>query len=648
MVWQPLNLTEVCPTHTHLTACSSFGYLFLHLVTSLYGGSEDLRIQEKLKLGDFDDKISDKINKYEEEHSRDNDETEEFDFIVVGAGTAGCVVANRLTEVKEWKVLLLEAGPEEPDISLAPGLSETMIGSNVDWNYAAQPNKGACLSNPDGVCGWTRGKMMGGSSSINTMVIVRGNKVDYDGWAAMGNRGWSYEEVLPYFKKSEKNLNIEALNRKYHGVHGPQTASRFPYIDKPSILLTTAFNQIGLPIRDFDGAKQVGTNQAQAFSEDGVRVSTNLAYIRPIRYKRKNLTVRPNSEVTQILIDKHKLAYGVRYIHNGKLRTANVTKDIILSGGTINSPKLLLLSGIGPKMHLEDLNIPVIEDLHVGENLQDHVSFAGLIIAFDNETSTLVDHKQILDEVVEYQNMKEKRGPISSSGPYNSVAFYKTDDNLPAPDIQIQTGNRYKWREYFREPVDHQRVLTLPTVFYDSVMPRVQNLVPKSRGRLLLNATDINGPPVIHNGYLTDPRDLEPLKKGLKILLQIEHTEPFKSGRARFIKVPLEACEHTIWSSDEYVECMARHYTYALSHQVGTCKMGPEWDNTAVVDPRLRVYGISGLRVIDASVIPVVTRGNLNAPTIMVGEKGADLIKQDWLHNYIPDYVHGAYKDFKA
>ncbi|XP_049881172.1 glucose dehydrogenase [FAD, quinone]-like [Pectinophora gossypiella] len=609
MLWQPLNLTDVCPTPTPIAACSYFGYLYLNLLVKLYGDSRDRK------------------------RRREEREGREYDFIVVGAGTAGCVVASRLTEIEDWKVLLLEAGPEQPDVTLVPGLSTALIGSNIDWKYSTEPNGRSCLARPGQRCDWPRGKTMGGSSSINSMAYIRGNRLDYDEWAALGNEGWSYEDVLPYFKKSENNFNIERLNRKYHGIHGPQSVARFPFIDAPSIMITEAFNEGGLPILDYNGKEQQGTMQAQAVSEDGERVSTNNAFIAPIRDKRKNLVVKTDSEVVKILFDEHKRAYGVKYVRHGKEHTATATKEVIVSGGAINSPKLLLLSGIGPRKQLEHFNIPVLADLHVGENLHDHVTYNGIVVALPNKTSTEVSNAEIVRHVIEYKKMKIKEGPLSGNGPVNSVSFIKTDPHLPAPDVQYQCDNT-NWMEYVREPIAVEKLAIFPTSFYNAVIPRTMLLTPKSRGRLVLNPKDPNGKPLMQPNYFGDERDLIPIIKGTRFLINLENTYAFKSRGAQFVKIPLEGCKHLKWGTDEYIKCLAMSYTSTPFHPVGTCKMGPDYDSTAVVDPRLRVYGVSGLRVIDASIMPVVPRGNTNAPSIMVGERGVALVIEDWLHNY--------------
>ncbi|XP_013164257.1 PREDICTED: glucose dehydrogenase [FAD, quinone]-like [Papilio xuthus] len=624
MVWTPLNLSEVCPTHTHLSACSHFAYVYLNLLVQLYGDSRDRRLSEKIDRED--DSVVQKIASYE--HRR-----EEYDFIVVGAGAAGCVVANRLSQNRNWKVLLLEAGPEQPDVSLVPGLSTVLLGSNVDWAYTTEPDGKSCLASRGGRCAWPRGKMMGGSSAINSLAYIRGSRLDYDTWADLGNVGWSYRDVLPYFKKSERNLNFEGLNRKYHGVTGEQYISRYPYFDKPSIMITDAFHERGLPLTDYNGAHQIGAMQAQSISLDGERISTNTAFIRPIRFKRKNLTVKPNSEAVKILIDEHKRAYGVKYKKNNLMYTAFAKKEVIVSGGPINAPKLLMLSGIGPKDQLENAGIEVIKELAVGENLHDHVTFNGIIIVVSNNTTTLRTNDEVLQEVIDYYKMDIKRGPLSGNGAVSSVSFIKTEPDLPAPDIQYQVDS-IKWREYVNEPIDYDRTRIYPTGFYDGLIPRTMNLVPYSRGRLCLNTTDPNGHPLLYANYYDDERDLIPLIKGVRFLLSLEDTEAFKKMGAHFLRVKLPACKDYEWGTDEYIVCLARHYTSTPYHPVGSCKMGPKWDEKAVVDPRLRVYGISGLRVIDSSIMPIVPRGNTNAPSIMVGERGVALVIEDWTHNY--------------
>ncbi|XP_045455182.1 glucose dehydrogenase [FAD, quinone]-like [Melitaea cinxia] len=613
MIWQPVNLTAVCPTNSSITACSSFGFIYLNLIVQLFGDS-------------FENKI--KRHYPSIEPVRDN---EEYDFIVVGAGSAGCVVANRLSENPNWKVLLLEAGPEQPDVTLVPGLSSVLATSNIAWSYTAEPNGKSCLAYPGGRCPIVSGKTMGGSSSINTMIYMRGNKADYDSWAELGNKGWSYEDVLPFFKKSENNKDIERLEDRYHGVTGEQNVSRFTYVDEPSVIMTKAFIEKGFPLRDPNGLYQesIALTQVTAFS--GKRVSTNTAFIQPIRHKRKNLTVKVNSEALKILIDENKKVYGLIYSYNGQNFTAFAKKEVIVSAGSLHSPKLLMLSGIGPKDHLEQLGIPAVQDLAVGENLHDHVTFSGVAVALSDEIATSISEFEMLNALREYDEMEIKRGPLSSFGVSNIMAFYKSDPNLTAPDI-AQFREIYDWKQSLDDPLTAGRLPIFPKSFYNAVIPRTAYTSPKSRGYLLLNVSNPYGPPIVYPNYFGDESDLIPIVQSMRYLLSFEKTEAFRSSGSYFVREPMPACKDYVWGTDDYHICLAKSYTTTTSHYVGTCKMGPKWDKKAVVDNNLRVYGVSGLRVIDASIMPVIVRGNTNAPAIMIGERGADFILKSWQH----------------
>lgn len=396
--------------------------------------------------------------------------------------------------------------------------------------------------------------------------------------------------------------------------------------------MVDAYNEAGLPLNDFNAEHQYGAMQSQAYSQDGERMSTNTAFIQPIRYKRKNLTVRVNTEVFKILINENNVAYGVKYTRNEKVHTAIAKKEVIVSGGSINSPKLLMLSGIGPKKHLSEMHIPVKQDLAVGENLQDHYALDGLQIVLSNKTSTLLEPEEILEELHHYKAMELKDGPLAGNGPVNIGAFYKTDPSLPAPDIQIQLFT-ITLRD-FTDPGTFESLNLLPTSFYDAMFPIIQILRPKSRGKLVLNAKNPHGAPLIYPNYFGDPRDMIPIIKGTRFTLSLENTKAFKSRGAHFLRKPMPHCKHYPWGTDAYLACLARAYTFTVYHPVGTCKMGPKWDHSAVVDPRLRVYGVSGLRVIDASIMPLMVSGNTNAPTIMIGERGSSFILDDWLKHH--------------
>ncbi|XP_046972437.1 glucose dehydrogenase [FAD, quinone]-like [Vanessa cardui] len=558
---------------------------------------------------------------------------EDYDFIIVGGGSAGCVVANRLSEVRQWRILLIEAGPEEPDITMIPSLAPLVQQSNIDWNYRGQPEDTSCRGPESRTCVWPRGKTMGGTSAINYMVYMRGNRLDYDGWAEMGNPGWSYNEVLPYFRKSENNRNREANDILHHGVGGPLNVERFSYIDENTLMIIEAFQEKGLPLKDLTLPDNLGVNLGQSTTLNGRRFSANTAFIRPVRNVRPNLDIIVNAFVTKVIIDPNSnIAQGVTYYKNGVYVNVHAKRDVIISGGTINSPKILMLSGIGPKQHLQSLNIPVLADLKVGENLQEHVTTNGLSIEFSNKTSTALNASQLFNEIIEYRKQDNfNTGPLATTGVLNAIAFIKTKyAPVNAPDIQFHFDAR-NMEEFLADPQIYiQRRLT-PLSLSSGVGIWPILLTPKSRGYLLLNQTDpVFGPPLIFSGFYTVKEDLDTLIEGIKYSLTLEETDAFKRYGARIIQTPIQGCEEYDWGSYDYFACLLVQYTATIFHPAGTCKMGPSWDKDAVVDSRLRVHGIKNLRVIDASIMPTVVRGNTNAPTIMIGEKASDMIKEDW------------------
>lgn len=401
-------------------------------------------------------------------------------------------------------------------------------------------------------------------------------------------------------------------------------------------MLIQAFTEIGLPITDFNGANQIGTDIGQTTSKDGRRQSVNVAYIRPIRHNRPYLKIINEAFVTKVLIDPAtKTAIGVNYIHQGVSHTALSRGEVIVSAGSINSPKLLMLSGIGPRHHLESLNIPVFANLKVGLNLQDHVTTDAFTIQLSNKTSTLVSGQQIISEVSNYyRQYPMKSGPLAATGTLTGIAFMKSDfAEDDAPDLQYHFDGR-NVQDFYSDPTHYLASNILPLSFYDGLAVRPLLLTPKSRGFILLNQTDpVFSQPLIYPRFFTEKEDLDRLLYGLRYIISLENTEAFKSSGARFVKIPVKTCEDYEWGSDEYFVCILMHYTSTIYHPVGTCKMGPNWDHEAVVDPRLRVYGIDKLRVIDSSIMPKIVRGNTNAPTIMIAEKASDIIKQDWLSN---------------
>lgn len=398
-------------------------------------------------------------------------------------------------------------------------------------------------------------------------------------------------------------------------------------------MLVNAFYEKGFPLVDFNGRRQIGTMTTQTTTKDGKRVSSNEAFIRPIRNTRKNLTVRTNAQVTKILIDESKNAYGIQYIQNGVLYEIYANKEIIVSAGALNSPKILMLSGIGPKQDLEHLKIPVIMDLNVGHNLQDHATTEAVLIGLTNATSTLLPGKELLKAIKDSKKVRIGNDPLSAIGPLQVTAFYRTKhagEDITIPDIQFHFDGRNR-KDFYLDPTTYLATNIFPFSFYDSINVRPILLHPESKGYLTLNKTHpISGQPLIYPGFFKVKKDLDTLVAALKFATKLEYTKAFKENGVKFIRQRVEACSHYAWGTYKYFACVIQSYTGTIYHPAGTCKMGPRYDTDAVVDPRLRVYGISNLRVADASIMPHIVRGNTNAPCMMIGEKVADMIKADW------------------
>ncbi|XP_069699029.1 glucose dehydrogenase [FAD, quinone]-like [Periplaneta americana] len=537
-----------------------------------------------------------------------------FDFIVVGAGSAGCVLANRLSEVPEWSVLLLEAGGEEPFEADIPGMLSVPWGTRMDWAYHTQP--GVICGGLE--CPVIRGKGLGGSSSINAMLYVRGNKRDYDHWAELGNTGWDFESVLPYFKKSENNLDPDINNdTEYHNTGGYQTVQRFPYQDENVKHLVRAFREIGVKEVDYNGKQQLGYMLAQATQKGGLRQSTNRAFLEPVR-NRKNLKVVTGVRVTKVLIRPGtNTAYGIVCVEekdHEQVKIFLAHNEVILSGGAINSPQLLMLSGIGPKEVLQPLKIPVIKDLKVGENLQDHASTPGVFFMYGKYKEQNMD--DIFLNSLKY-SQPNREGPWTATGTNQVVAYANSkyaNKSIDYPDLMI----------FFisldaRDESEQNKI-----VFYSTF------LRPKSRGKVTLQSADPFSQPLIYPNYFTDPDDIKRHLDSFNFAKKLAETTTLKEAGFVLNTTYMPTEEDFKTGKNPFWRDPENFSQFSNFHLSGTCKMGPATDPTAVVSPTLRVHGIRNLRVIDVSIMPYVVSANTNAPTIMIAEKGADMIKKYW------------------
>ncbi len=512
-----------------------------------------------------------------------------YDYVIVGAGSAGCVLAARLGEDRDVRVAVIEAGPpdSEPVIHM-PLAFRQLQESRFDWGLWSEAEPG--LGDRRDLL--PRGRVLGGSSSLNCMIYIRGNRADYDGWAATGLAGWGYQDVLPYFRRAEDNERGESY---YHGVGGPLTVSDGRSMQPLVGACIEAAVDAGIsPNDDHNGPMQEGAGWFQLTQRNGRRCSTAVAYLHPAA-ERGNVEVLTDTLATRILLENGRAA-GVEILRNNELETVRAEREVMVCAGAYHSPHLLLLSGIGPADELRALGIEPKLDLPVGKNLHDH-PFVGIVWLTEQESlrTAMTPENLALFE-------REGRGPLTS-GFSEGGAFIRTRPGLVAPDIQFHFGGGAAPRETADPPIPHDGFTIFPTL-----------LSPTSRGQVTLRSRLAHAKPrILHNYYATED-DRRSVIDGTRVALEIASRPALRKLHKADWAVPES-------DSDTDILAFVRRNTRTIFHPVGTCAMG------TVVDAELRVYGVERLRVVDASVMPTVPRGNTNAPTIMIAEKAADLIR---------------------
>lgn len=525
-----------------------------------------------------------------------------YDYIIVGAGSAGCVLANRLSADPATRVLLVEAGGKDnyPWIHIPVGYFKTMHNPRTDWCYLTEPEPGLHGRRLQ----WPRGKVLGGSSSLNGLLYVRGQREDYDRWRDLGNPGWGYDEVLPYFKRSEDQTRGAD---EYHGVGGPLKVSDLRLRRPIAEHFIAAAMATGIPHNpDYNGIDQEGVGYFQQTAYRGIRWSTARAFLKPAR-KRANLDIRTHARVRRILFDG-KRANGVELLRDGRTETVHANAEIVLAAGAIGSPQILQCSGVAAPDLLRALEIPVVHALPgVGENLQDHLQIR---LVFKTRERTLNDeiNSPLKKLWIGLQYLLFRSGPMTLAASQVAI-FTRSEPGLNRPDIQ-----------FHMQPLSADKPGDGPHPF-SAFTASVCQLRPESRGRIHITSPDPLIHPAIRPNYLSSALDRRIAVAGIKMARRIAATPPLASH------VIEEYIPGPDYQTDAELLEAARRYSQTIYHPVGTCKMGS--DPLAVVDPRLRVHGIEGLRVVDASIMPEITSGNTNAPVIMIAEKAADMIRED-------------------
>ncbi|KAJ0173022.1 hypothetical protein K1T71_011198 [Dendrolimus kikuchii] len=567
----------------------------------------------------------------------------EYDYVIVGAGSAGCVLAARLTENPNVTVLLLEVGKPEMFFTDIPSIAPFFQRTDYAWQYYMEPQSRVCLGMENKRCFWPRGKAVGGTSVINYMIYTRGRPAEWNRIAAAGNKGWSYKDVLFYYKKSER-AKLDGLEKTtYRSTTGDMNIE-FPKFRTPLVdAFLEAGRILGHPTIDYNSPDELGFGYVQTHTRNGRRLSAAKAFLHPNR-NRPNLHILPMATATKVLINKDtKTAYGVQYVRNRLKYKVKVRREVILSAGPIASPQLLMLSGIGPKEHLGRHGIPVLQDLPVGRTLYDHITFPGIIFTLKTQNVSVNENRDasaqnLIRWLQHGDNVVASPGGVEGIG-YIQTPLSKNDQQIPDIELINIAGSLLSDGGQFGSKAVRRGMRITDEVF-DSAFGSVDNtnswsafpmlLHPKSVGYLELKDNNPFSHPRMYGNYLTDPLDVATFVAAIRHVQALAATEPFQRFGAKIHNAQYPACKNLPFDSDDYWECAVRTLTATLHHQIATCRMGPEGDPLAIVDPELKVHGIRHLRVVDSSVLPRTISVHTHAPAVMIGEKAADMIKYTW------------------
>ncbi|XP_015784638.1 uncharacterized protein LOC107362137 [Tetranychus urticae] len=575
-----------------------------------------------------------------------------YDYVIVGAGSAGSTLAARLTEDEDVTVLVIEAGGEESHFNNVPIFAVLTQRTDIDWGYYSVPQTRSARGLNNKQIPASRGKVVGGSSSINLMIYSRGNPIDYERWQELGATGWNSSAMDPYFVKME-NTTDPTSQPGYHGTTGPLTISTVSETFPVDSAFHEGLKQYGLKIGDYNANDQERFQYSPFTIRDGRRCSTGRAYLGPAS-SRKNLDILLFSRVTKIIFDDDKRAIGVEFTNSEKDYQVFARKKVIISTGGIATPQLLMLSGIGPRDQLEKFNIPIVhESPGVGNNLQDH-PFTFFLFTTKADTSILLA-RDLIPNLAVYS--ATHKGRFASSGA-NVVGFYRSKfANDSRPDLQIYEfaysfgGGAPDFYLGYIFNFDRQTLVNyaLPNTFSDGTAYVISLVKPRSTGTIKLASSNIRDPPLIDFNFFTDPRDLDAMAEGCRLVLNISMTPSMQTVEPRRYNSTLPGCEQYPLDSNDYLKCLIQTITYTLWHSVGTASMGLASNPLAVVSPDLHVHGVKDLMVVDTSVMPAITTGNTNTPTIAIAERVADMLKGRVLrakslpytdeYEYINDYV---------